>query len=144
MEREKYVALYVRVSTSKQADEGYSIEAQEQVLRSEAKKRGLRVYKVYKDEGLSGARADRPAFLQMIEDAKCGKFGTVGVWKISRLSRNLKNLLQVMETFVQLNIKFFVVNEHLDVTTAMGKYLMTLYGSIAEMQREEYYEDMLL
>lgn len=71
---DRTAALYVRVSTEEQAERGASIEAQEEFLREWAAKEGFEVYKVYRDEGISGATLERPALQALIRDAKRGKF----------------------------------------------------------------------
>ena len=79
-------ALYLRVSTEDQAREGTSLEVQRETLEAFAKREGLEVYKVYSDDGISGATTDRPALAALMADAKGGKFGLVLVAKIDRFS----------------------------------------------------------
>ena len=79
-------ALYLRVSTTEQAVHGYSLTAQEQVIRQFCLQRGYDVYDVYADEGISGKRTEnRPAFQRMMADARENLFDMVIVWKLSRL-----------------------------------------------------------
>jgi predicted site-specific integrase-resolvase len=90
------IALYVRVSSEAQVD-GYSLDAQEAVLRREAKRRNLQVYQVFRDEGVSGFKEDRRGLNQLLQNARQGCFNEVWVWTISRVSRKLSYLLTVLE-----------------------------------------------
>ena len=93
------VAIYVRVSTTEQALEGYSIPAQLSLLKKYAETYKYIIYKIYQDAGISGKNIeDRPGLLQLIEDAKLEKFDLVMIWKLSRLSRSLLDLLSVVNT----------------------------------------------
>jgi site-specific DNA recombinase len=139
MTQEDYVALYLRVSSEQQA-EGYSLEAQEAVLRQEAHKRGKLVYQVYLDAGVSGVREDRKGLNRLLKDARRGCFGTVLVWTVSRLSRKLSYLLKTADELKKLDIGLFSLNEQFDITTAMGQFSLTMLGAVAQMQRESWME----
>ena len=93
-------AIYVRVSTEEQAREGYSIRAQEEKLRAYAMLKDWNIYSVYADEGISGKDVDgRPAIKQPIADVTSGKVKNVLVYKIDRLTRSTKNLIELVELF---------------------------------------------
>lgn len=138
------VALYIRVSTVRQAEDGYSLEAQEHTLMEEAKKHGKTVYKVYCDAGLSGSRADRPGLLKLLKDAKMGLFGSVWVWKLNRISRNLSHLLDILDSLRTYGVDFHSLSEQFDLATPMGKFTVQILGGIAQMQRETWRENSLL
>ena len=121
MNRFNLVALYVRVSTDKQVTEGYSLEAQETVLRDKAISDGKVVYKVYSDAGLSGAKTDRPGLVELLKDAERGLFGSVYVWSIDRVARKLRYLWGVIERLIQADVGFLSVNENIDISTQEGK-----------------------
>ena len=66
-------AIYCRVSTEEQAQEGFSIRAQEQKLKDYANVKDWSIYNFYIDEGISGKNiTERPAVLRMIEEIKAG------------------------------------------------------------------------
>lgn len=74
------VAIYTRVSTAEQAREGYSLEAQEKILRDYCKLKGYEVEEVYSDAGLSGGTiVKRPGFIRMMKDSKENKFDIIMV-----------------------------------------------------------------
>lgn len=91
------IAIYTRVSTEDQAKEGYSLEVQREYLESFAKREGFKVFKVYQDDGISGCTLNRSALKALLNDAKERKFDLVSVHKIDRCSRNLKDLLNLVD-----------------------------------------------
>ena len=78
------VAIYVRVSTTSQADEGYSIDEQKAKLTSYCDIKDWNIYEIYTDGGFSGSNTERPALEQLIRDAKRKLFDTVLVYKLDR------------------------------------------------------------
>ena len=91
-------AIYVRVSTDEQAKEGYSIRAQIDKLKNYIEIKDWEFYKVYADEGISGKDIEgRPAVKQLIADVESGKINNVLVYKIDRLTRSTKNLIELVE-----------------------------------------------
>ncbi|MBZ5720088.1 MAG: recombinase family protein [Acidobacteriia bacterium] len=87
----KRAAVYVRVSTPEQ-DTGL----QETELREYVESRGWN-YFVYRDQGQSGAKNDRPALTAMLNDVRKRKADVVVVWALDRLARSLKHLLAIAE-----------------------------------------------
>jgi len=104
--------IYVRVSTDEQAREGYSIRAQEEKLRSYAILKEWHIYSIYADEGISGKDIEgRPAIKRLIADVASGKVKNVLVYKIDRLTRSTKNLIELVELFNQSKCSFNSLNE---------------------------------
>lgn len=137
------VAIYVRVSTVEQAQEGYSIPAQIALLKKYAETYGYVITKMYQDAGISGKNIqDRPGLLQMLEDAKQHKFDIVLIWKLSRLSRSLLDMLSVVDLLQQNNVSLLSYSEHFDTSTPIGKMLLQLLGSIAEFERNTIIENV--
>ena len=136
MDKTQLVALYVRVSSSKQVEEGYSLEAQEKVLRDEVLRQGKIVFKVYKDEGLSGSIYERPGLQALLNDAKKGLFSSVGIWMISRLSRKLAHFITIIDELRNADVQIFSLMERFDTNTPIGNFIAQMFASIAEMQRE--------
>ena len=89
--------IYVRVSTEEQAREGYSIRAQEEKLRDYVRIRDWTLVNVYIDEGISGKNIEaRPALVQLIKDIKKKKVNNVLLFKVDRLTRSTKNLIELV------------------------------------------------
>ena len=139
MQKEQQVALYIRVSTEEQVF-GHSLTAQEAELREDSRQRGKLVYKVYQDAGISGVKENRKGLNALLRDAKAGCFGEVLVWTVSRISRKLSYLLEVVEELKSLDITFRSMSEQFDITTPMGQFALTMMGSVAQMQRESWME----
>ena len=139
----KKVAIYVRVSSLHQAIEGYSIGQQQDALTKYCEAMNWAIYNVYTDAGFSGGKIDRPAMQKLITDAKTGKFDTVLVYKLDRLSRSVQDtLFLVRDIFNENNIGFVSLQENIDTSTAMGNLFLTLLSAIAEFEREQIKERM--
>jgi site-specific DNA recombinase len=141
----KSVAIYCRVSTEEQASEGYSISAQLQTLRQYAHLYGWQIAEEYVDEGISGKDIKgRPAMQRLISDVDKNKFQAVLVWKISRLSRNMLDTLVLLDKFEEYDVKFISYSENFDTSSPIGKLVVQLMASIAEMERNTLSENVKL
>lgn len=139
------VALYVRVSTTVQLEEGYSIEEQKAKLESYCDIKDWHVYKVYTDGGFSGSTTERPALEQLIKDAQSKLFDTVLVYKLDRLSRSQKDTLYLIEDiFLKNNIEFVSLLENFDTSTPFGRAVIGLLSVFAQLEREQIKERMQL
>lgn len=138
------VAIYVRVSSEEQVN-GYSIDAQLESLRAYASLHQLSTYKEYIDAGYSAKSIDgRPAIQELLKDAGLGRFHQVVSWKINRLSRNLENLLSILEVFKQKQIKFVSLTEQFESDTPQGNFILQMMGSVAELEREQISQNVRL
>ena len=82
----KKAALYIRVSTDAQFEEGYSVEAQREMLEGYCVAKGIPSREFYIDGGFSGSNIDRPEMRRLIEEAKAGQVSqVVVVYKLDRL-----------------------------------------------------------
>lgn len=141
----KSVAIYCRVSTEEQASEGYSISAQLQTLRQYAHLYGWQISGEYVDEGISGKDIKgRPSMQRLIADVEKGNFQAVIVWKISRLSRNMLDTLVLLDKFEKYDVKFISYSENFDTSSPIGKLVVQLMASIAEMERNTLSENVKL
>ena len=95
--------IYIRVSTDEQAKHGYSIRAQKEKLLSYAKLKDWKVHRLYIDEGLSGKDLNRCEVQNLIDDVKEGRVKNVLVFKIDRLTRSTKDLIDLIELFQKYN-----------------------------------------
>lgn len=80
--------IYVRVSTTRQSDEGYSLDAQLKVCAEYAKKMGLHVKRIFREEGETATAADRPKFMEMIDRCEKGEVSKIIVYLTDRFARN--------------------------------------------------------
>ncbi|MDU3411051.1 recombinase family protein [Clostridium sp.] len=132
----KRLALYTRVSTIEQSEEGYSIDEQERLLRSWAEKNNYEVYKCYSDRGISGKDIkNRPALKELLKDAEEKKFDMVISWKINRISRKLADVLKIVEILEKNDITFKSYSEPFETDTPAGKMQFQMMALIGEFER---------
>ena len=129
-------ALYIRVSTEKQADEGFSLDAQESRLRAycEAQQWNVCPGHIYIDAGISGKSTDREQFQAMMQAAKLGDIKRIVTMKLDRLARNTKDFLQLVETLQGDGCDLVLIKESFDTSTPQGKFALTMFAAIAELE----------
>lgn len=134
--RKKRIAIYCRVSTIEQAEEGYSIDEQKRLLIEWCRKMDYIVTKCYSDRGISGkAINNRPALKELLKDAENKEFDMVLVWKINRISRKLTHVLEIAETLEMNNIAFKSYSEEFDNSTPSGKMQFQMMALVGEFER---------
>lgn len=133
----KRVALYMRVSSTKQVKEGDSIPAQRDALTKYAKEKGYSVAGEYLDDGVSGTRADRDELSRLLEDVKAGKIDIILCTKLDRLYRNIKHYLNMMDVLDSHNVGWLAIWEPVyDTTTPQGRLIVNQMMSIAQFEAE--------
>ncbi len=133
----KIAAIYIRVSTDAQAEEGYSIDAQKEQLSAYCISKGIKNYKFYIDGGWSGSNIDRPEMQNLIKDVKDDKISHVIVYKLDRLSRSQKDTLYLIEdVFNPHDVDFVSLNESMDTSTPMGRLMLGILSAFAQLERE--------
>lgn len=125
------VALYLRVSTLDQTTLN-----QELKLKEYCEREGYHIFKIYKDEGVSGVKTLRPQLDLMLRDMREKKFKAILVWKFDRLGRSTAHLLQVLEELKNKNVRLIATSQNIDTFTPMGKFFFTILSGFAEMERE--------
>lgn len=134
------VAIYIRVSTKKQVEEGFSLEAQRERLEKICETNGYIIYKVYADEGKSGKDTNRPAFQEMMNDMKEGKFDKILVMKLDRISRSVIDLEIMIKEMQQNNVEFESASEKIDTSSSFGMMFIRLLAIFAQFERERISE----
>ncbi len=124
-------ALYLRVSTAEQTTLNQEIE-----LKRYCKNNDITIYKIYKDEGISGSKTSRPQLDLMLQDMRKKLFDSIICWKFDRLGRSTAHLLQVLEELRNKNIRLIATSQNIDTSTPMGKFFFTILSGFAEMERE--------
>jgi DNA invertase Pin-like site-specific DNA recombinase len=125
------VAIYARVSTDKQ-----KVDMQLNELRDFINRSGWKVYKEFIDEGYTGSNTKRPAFTEMQHEARKRKYDILIVWKLDRLSRSLKDLINTLDELGHLGINFISYDNNLDTTTPTGKLVFQIIGAVAEFEKD--------
>lgn len=133
----KTAAIYIRVSTDSQAEEGYSIDAQKEQLSAYCVSKGIKKYEFYIDGGWSGSNIERPEMQRLIEDVNADKISHVIVYKLDRLSRSQKDTLYLIEdVFNPHGVDFVSLNESMDTSTPMGRLMLGILSAFAQLERE--------
>ena len=102
-------------------------------MRQEVLMQELGVDEVYIDR-LSGKNTDRPELKKMMDYVRKGD--TVIVESISRFARNTRDLLELIEKLSEKGVEFVSRKEAIDTTTPTGKFMLTVFGAVAELERE--------
>jgi len=128
---------YVRVSTDEQARDGVSLEAQHARIRAYAEAKELKLSEILSDQGYSGKNLKRPALQELLTRCERREVGAVIVLKLDRLTRQTRHLLSMVDDiFLAKDIELHSVSESLDTSTPHGRFVLTLFGGLAQMERE--------
>lgn len=137
------VALYVRVSTQEQANEGYSIGEQVERLKKYAEAMEWEIFKIYTDPGYSGGDTNRPGLRNMIKDIQNENIDKVVVYKLDRLSRSQLDTLYLIEkVFLANGTDFVSMSENFDTSTPFGRAMIGILAVFAQLEREQIKERM--
>lgn len=112
---------YIRVSTQEQ-----------NTIRQEVLMESLGVDSLYIDKA-SGKNAQRPELIKMLGFVRQGD--TVVVESISRFARNTRDLLELVEQLTGKGVEFISKKEAIDTSTPTGKFMLTVFGAVAELER---------
>jgi DNA invertase Pin-like site-specific DNA recombinase len=116
--------LYARVSTTDKQDP----EMQLAELREYASRRGWELYGTFVDR-TSGSRESRPALDEVMSLCRQRKADVVVVWKLDRLGRSLKHLVNILAEWETLGVAFISLRDNLDLTTPSGKLMFHVIGA---------------
>lgn len=128
-------ALYTRVSTEEQANEGYSLDAQMRRLEAYCEYENWQIAGRYREEGESGRNANRPEYRRMMSE-KDG-WDVVLVLKMDRIHRNSKNFALMMDEFERSKKDFCSVQEQFDTSNAMGRFVRDILQRVAQLESEQ-------
>jgi len=137
----KIDAFYGRNSTDEQAEKG-TIETQVDYANKYFDLNETTGFEMYLDEGTSGTIAleKRENASRMLNDVKIGKIGAVYVYRLDRLARSVKHVLDTYEFLEAYNVRLISMTEAFDTGTPTGKFFMTLLASIAALERDTILE----
>lgn len=132
-------ALYIRVSTLEQAQEGYSVGEQKERLIAYCKAQDWIISDIYVDGGYTGSNLKRPGIQKLISETD--KFDLVLVYKLDRLSRSQRDTLYLIEeVFLPNKVDFISMQESFDTSSPFGKAMIGLLAVFAQLEREQIKE----
>lgn len=132
----KKAALYVRVSTHHQIDKDSLPFQKKELINYSKYLLGIDYYEVFEDAGYSGKNTQRPAFQDMMSRLRAGEFTHLLVWKIDRISRNLRDFNEMYDEIKKYNVTFISKNEQFDTSSAMGEAMLKIILVFAELERK--------
>lgn len=124
-------ALYIRNSTN---EERQNPETQLKPLVKYCQDKGLE-YDVFQ-EFASGSKESRPELDKMLQGIRAKEYNKVIVWRLDRLGRSLKHLLQLIDEFRNKGVKFISITEGFDTTTAQGELFFSIAAAFAQFERK--------
>lgn len=132
---------YIRVSTEEQATGGISLEAQAEKIRTYCKLYDLELIAIIEDAGESAKTLKRPGMqwvLDILKVGHCSKGNVEGVIvsKLDRLTRSMRDLSYLIETYFSSRFDLFSVSENLNPKTAAGRLVLNILASVAQWERE--------
>ena len=138
----KRVALYMRVSTQEQAENGNSLEFQKEKLEAYCKIHEYKIVGEYVDAGVSGAKFNRPALDRLKNDVD--KIDIVLIYKLDRLSRSIKDTMLLIEDFFKPNnVDLISLSENFDTSQAIGMATVGMLSTFAQLERDTISQRMM-
>ena len=120
-----------------QVRDGVSLAAQQERINAFAIATGRIIDELVVDEGISAKSLARPQLQRILEGVRKGNIGTVVVLKLDRLTRSIRDLGELLETFRKANADLVSVSESLDTSSASGRMVVNLLGVFGEFEREQ-------
>jgi site-specific DNA recombinase len=127
---------YLRVSTDRQADQGFSLEAQSARIQAMATVQSADLLEVVVDGGESAKNMNRPGLRRVLALVETGKVDAVIVAKLDRLTRSVKDLCELLALFERKSVALISVAESLDTGSAAGRLVITIMGAVSQWERE--------
>lgn len=130
---------YIRVSTEEQVQDGVSLEAQTDKLRQYAELYDIELVDIKSDAGLSAKTLSRPGLQTALDALDVGEADALLIYKLDRLTRSVADLGRLIETHFQKH-QLLSVTDHIDTSTANGRLILNVLGSVSQWERETVVE----
>jgi len=128
------LAAYVRVSSTK----GQKIDSQVNAINNHLRAKDAEIAKDhwYVDKGKTGTNQERPQFQRLLKDIEVGKINQVVIFKLDRLGRSCRELLNTLHDWQGRNVNLVSINESIDLQTPLGRCVVAILAAIAELETE--------
>ena len=137
MQETKNAGIYIRVSTEDQAREGFSLGEQQEKLEQLCKYKDYRVFKIYKDAGISAKDMEhRPAFQQMLQDMRAGKINYIVAYKLDRVTRSVRDLEVLISDLEKHNCYLVCDRDDVNTSTANGRFFVRMLTVLSQLEIE--------
>ena len=132
------IAIYSRKSkfTGKGESIGNQVDMCKEYVRLHYGEKALETAIVFEDEGFSGGNTNRPAFQRMMGGIERGEIGTLVVYRLDRVSRNVSDFSGLIENLKRKDITFVSIRENFDTSTPMGRAMMYIASVFSQLERE--------
>jgi site-specific DNA recombinase len=130
------VVGYIRVSTEMQARDGISLEMQRSKIEAYCSLHELTLSEIIADEGCSAKSMNRSGIQTLVSMVKAGEVEAIITYKLDRLSRKTKDILEMVELFDKHDTALHSITESLDTKSAIGRFVLRTLASLAEMERD--------
>jgi len=131
---------YVRVSQERAAKNGYGLAAQEDEIKRFAEYKGWHIVEVYRENGVSGYKKERPAMERLLADARAGKFDKAVFPSIDRAGRSVRDVIENDRTLRAAGVDTVFLREGVDTSTPTGELFRNIMASLAEFEGRVIYE----
>lgn len=132
------IAIYSRKSkfTGKGESIGNQVDMCKEYVRLHYGEKALETAIVFEDEGFSGGNTNRPAFQRMMAQVERGEIGTLVVYRLDRVSRNVSDFSGMIENLKHKDVTFVSIRENFDTSTPMGRAMMFIASVFSQLERE--------
>lgn len=136
-------AVYCRVSSEAQ-QERQTIETQVEFAQKYCDLNNIEITEIYKDDGITGTLplGDRPAGSQLLRDAQDGKFKLLLIFKLDRLGRSTRVILDAVHDLDGMGVLVRSMTEPFDTSNPSGKFLLTILAGVADLERSNILQRM--
>jgi DNA invertase Pin-like site-specific DNA recombinase len=130
------VAIYTRVSTNYQIDKDSLPFQRSELINYSKYVLGIDDYEIFEDAGYSAKNTERPKYQEMMARIRKKEFTHLLVWKIDRISRNLRDFTEMYDELKECGTTFISKNEQFDTSSAMGEAMLKIILVFAELERK--------
>ncbi len=127
---------YTRVSPRDQAASSVSLVSQRMKIEAYATLHDLDLVEVIEDAGYSAKSLDRPGMTKLLSLIRDRRIGVVVVAKLDRITRSVRDLGELIDLFQRSGVEFASVADHIDTSTASGRLVLNVMGSVSQWERE--------